>query len=237
MAAETAQIVRQWIQRRELVPEELYSVNTIAERLGISRSPAREALLMLAEAGLVQFVRNRGFRVLLPGAREVVEIIHLRLALEPAAAAAAARGSAEAQAVLPGRLRDMQRAALDGDEAAFGGHDQALHDLMMGLAGNARAGRIVAGLRETSQLIGISTAGHSRTLFDIYHEHVPIVDRICAGDAFGARSAMTMHLERTGLLLMRQAASAADGDTGVEAWRDLIGEVPSELPAQLSVGG
>lgn len=236
LAAETARIVRQWIQRGELVPEELYSVNIVAERLGISRSPAREALLVLAEAGLVEFVRNRGFRVLVPGVRDIVEIAHLRLALEPVAAAAAARGPEAARAVLPGRLHSMQRAALAADEVAFGEHDRGLHDLIMGLAGNARAARIVAGLRETQQLIGISTAGSSRTLFDIYHEHVPVVERICAGDAPGAHRTMTGHLEHTGSLLMRQASAEGDS-TGVNAWRDLIGDVPSELPAQLSVGG
>ncbi len=236
MADETARIVRTWIQRRELVPEELYSVSTVAERLGISRSPAREALLALAEAGLVQFVKNRGFRVLVPGPREVVEIVHLRLALEPAAAAAAARGVEGARAVLPGRLRDMQRAALKGDEGGFSAHDRALHELIMELAGNARAARVVARLRESLELLGASTAGRTRSLFDIYHEHVPIVDRMCLGDASGARSAMERHLERTGLLLMRQASGVGD-HSGVEAWRELIGEFPSELSAQLPVSG
>src|SRR6478672_598431 len=82
--------VRAGITAGELVPDETYSVYQLADLLDVSRSPVREALVRLAEAGLVQINRNRGFRVVIPQARDIEEIIDIRLALEPAAARRAA---------------------------------------------------------------------------------------------------------------------------------------------------
>ena len=48
----------------ELAPGSLYSVQTLADQLGVSRTPVREALIKLAQQGMVRFERNRGVRVL-----------------------------------------------------------------------------------------------------------------------------------------------------------------------------
>ena len=69
--------VRGGVQRRQLVPGQTYSVYQLAELLGVSRSPVREAMLRLAEVGLVEIVRNRGFRVVLPTAHDVEEIFEI----------------------------------------------------------------------------------------------------------------------------------------------------------------
>ena len=70
LADAVAQAVRDGVAAGELVPDVTYSVYQLAELLGVSRSPVREALLRLAEVGLVRFERNRGFRVLLPPPEE-----------------------------------------------------------------------------------------------------------------------------------------------------------------------
>src|SRR5690349_1341274 len=86
--------VRDRIRTRRLVPGATYSVYQLADELGVSRSPVREGLVKLAEAGVVRFRRNRGFQVLLPEPRDIAEIFAVRVALEvPAARRAATRGS------------------------------------------------------------------------------------------------------------------------------------------------
>jgi DNA-binding GntR family transcriptional regulator len=190
--------VRAMVRDGRLQPGELYSVQQIAERLGVSRSPAREGLLRLAESGLVRFERNRGFRVVVPQARDIAEIFAVRLALEPAAAAREARTGAVAEQ-LSGLLAQMHRTAAAGDEEAFWSFDRALHGLL--LDGNARAAQVVADLRSATRLLGARTSA-SRSLTLIAQEHEPIVAAVADRDPVAAERAMREHLERTGRLLV-----------------------------------
>lgn len=190
--------VRGGVQRRQLVPGQTYSVYQLAELLGVSRSPVREAMLRLAEVGLVEIVRNRGFRVVLPTAHDVEEIFEIRLALEPAAAGRAAeRGCPDAAT----HLDVMARAAADGDEPAFWDADRALHRAILVAAGNARAAEVVERLRATTALLGPPTTATGRSLTDIHAEHRPIVDAVLAGDATAAAATMRHHLQHTCALL------------------------------------
>jgi DNA-binding GntR family transcriptional regulator len=61
---------------------ERYSVAQLAERFGVSRTPVREALLVLERQGVVRFERNRGVRVLETTAHDLEEVFALRLLLE-----------------------------------------------------------------------------------------------------------------------------------------------------------
>lgn len=191
--------VRDGIQRGELTPDATYSVYQLAELLGVSRSPVREAMVRLADAGLVEIVRNRGFRVVLPSAADIEEIFEIRLALEPAAAARAARvGCPDAAA----HLASMRAAARAGDEPAFWSADRALHHALLVGAGNRRAATIIEQLRSTTALLGPPTTATGRTLADVLAEHAPIVDAVLAGEPERAERAMRGHLARTADLLI-----------------------------------
>lgn len=186
--------VRDGVQARELVPGETYSVYQLADLLGVSRSPVREALLRLAEAGLVEIARNRGFRVLLPRAHDVEEIFEIRLALEPAAARRAAKHPGDELEALLSRMR---KAAGRQDAPAFWEADRALHRAVLLAAGNARAAAIVEDLRSTTSLLGPPTTATGRTLAQIQAEHAPIVAAVLARDGAAAERAMRRHLTHT----------------------------------------
>lgn len=203
LADAVAQAVRDGVASGELVPDRTYSVYQLAELLGVSRSPVRDGLLRLAEAGLVAIRRNRGFTVLPPRAHDIEEIVEIRLALEPPAARKAARGGTdEEHAAIRAALDAMAAAAGRGDEAAFWPADRALHDLLLRTAGNARAATIVAQLRSTTALLGPPTTAGGRTLAQIHAEHEPVVKAVLARDGAAAERAMRTHLETTGALLM-----------------------------------
>lgn len=223
--------VRERIGTGELVPGELYSVYQLSERLQVSRSPVREGLLRLAEAGMIVFERNRGFRVVLPGPRDIAEIFALRIEIEVPAARRVALQSAR-ETVLAMTVEDsaMRTAAHDGDEVAFSHHDRAFHDAILRHASNERARHIVAGLREVTRLIGASTTQGGRSLTTIHAEHAPILRAVEAGDGDGAQSAMRDHLERTGRLLVAQGIEAMrrtaqhDGERDAERlWKETVG--------------
>ncbi len=203
LADAVAQAVRAGIADGELVADQTYSVYQLAELLGVSRSPVRDGLLRLAEAGLVEIQRNRGFRVLPPRAHDIEEIIEIRLALEPAAAhTAALRASDEQLAGIRSALHAMGAAATRADEPSFWSADRLVHDLLLRAAGNARAAAIVAQLRSTTALLGPPTTASGRTLVEIHAEHEPVVRAVLARAGGAAEAAMRAHLEATGALLV-----------------------------------
>ncbi|MGI8334189.1 GntR family transcriptional regulator [Actinomadura scrupuli] len=224
LADQVAASIRAAVRAGTLQPGRLYSAYQMADNLGVSRSPVREALMRLAEAGMVEFERNRGFRIVIPQPRDIAEVFHLRLLLEVPAARRVASGAApELIDALRAELREMSRAAGEHDEALFMRHDRRLHDLILGAAGNARLLRLIDGLRDTTRYLGASTVDRSRTLHDIYAEHVPIVDAIAAADAAAAGRAMSAHVTHTGRLLVAQAATeSADGTDPDALWAELI---------------
>jgi DNA-binding GntR family transcriptional regulator len=199
LAEAVAQAVRDGVAAGELVPDTTYSVYQLADLLGVSRSPVREGLLRLAEAGLVEIRRNRGFRVLPPRTDDIEEIIGIRLALEPPAARLAASiGTDEQHAAIRAALDAMATA---GQEASFWAADRSLHDVLLRTAGKPRTAAIVDRLRTTTALLGPPTTASGRTLAEIHAEHEPVVAAVLARDGAGAESAMRAHLVRTGTLL------------------------------------
>lgn len=196
--------VRNAIAAGELVPGEIYSVYQLAELLGISRSPVREAITRMADAGLVEIARNRGFRLRVPSAHDIAEIVEIRLALEaPAARRVAEEGADDQLSRLTAALERMAEAAHCRDEAAFWAADRALHDVLMRAAGNGRAADIVAELRATTALLGPPTTASGRTLSQILDEHRLVLDAVLARNGAAAEAAMREHLVETGALLAR----------------------------------
>lgn len=218
--------IRDAVRSGALVPGELYSTYQVADLLGVSRSPVREALVRLADVGMVQLERNRGFRVVLPEPRQIAEIFHLRLLLEvPAARRAAQRPSTGLKAALTRELDEMRAAARAHDERLFMQHDQRLHDLILDVSGNERLTGLIDGLRDVTRLLGASTVDRSRSLADIAAEHEPIVAAVLAGDADGAAAAQHRHITHTGRLLVAQAVgeNAEDLDPDL-LWQEVVGD-------------
>lgn len=225
--------IRDAVNSGTLVPGELYSSYQISDQLGVSRSPVREALLRLAEVGLVQLSRNRGFRVVLPDPREIAEIFHLRLLLEvPAAHRAAQHTTTALVRALTSELDQMSAAGRAHDEAPFMQHDQRLHGLILDAAGNARLTGLIDGLRDTTRLLGASTVDRSRSLTDIAAEHVPIVAAIRVGAAEAAADAQRRHISNTGRLLVTQSLRAGRPDAlavsspeAEQLWQEVVGDL------------
>ncbi|MCV7230051.1 GntR family transcriptional regulator [Mycolicibacterium komossense] len=201
-----------------------YSVYQLAEALGVSRTPVRDALLRLEEVGLIRFEARQGFRILLPDPREIADIFAIRLALElPAVARVASICDTVLAARLAERMGALRAAAAAGDERTFAEHDQLLHDHILEAAGNGRAREIVRSLRESTRLLGASTADRTRSLFDIDAEHLPVIAAIVDNQSARAVEAMREHLTSTGRLLVTQAIHAQDSDLdSATVWADAV---------------
>ena len=225
LADQVADAVRAGVRSGDFVPGRLYSAYQLAEIMGISRSPVREALMRLAEAGMVSLERNRGFRLVVPGAREIAEIFHLRLLLEvPTTRAIAANPPPGLPQSMRAELNAMRAAAAIHDTVQFMSHDRDLHELLLEANGNRRLLSTVKHLREVTQLLGASTVDMSRSLTDIADEHEPIVRAIESRDPQNAAESMAAHLEHTGRLSVEQTIHETGSADSPEAlWSEVVG--------------
>ena len=212
LAARAAEALRSAIVDGRLAAGGRFSVTQLADQLGVSRTPVREALLMLERQGLVRFERNRGVRVLETSAHDLQEIFSLRLLLEVPATrrACGLLGAGELRA-LGRELEAMRALAPRGDEGAFMARDERFHEIVLAASGNRRLVEIVRQLRGLVRFRGASTVGRSHDLAAIVAEHESIDAALRARDAEAAGSAMREHLLTTGRLLLAQDAAPVDG--------------------------
>ena len=202
---EALDVLRASIISGDLPSGTLYSVASLADTLGVSRTPVREALIELAARGMVRFERNRGVRILQTSIHDLEEIFEIRLALEvPAAHRATARMEPAEVRGLREQLTAMERAAAAGDESMLWAHDRGFHHTLLVGSGNRRLADYVDSLRDMVLVRGVTTAGRARSLKAIVAEHEAIFSRVAAGDADGAAAALHDHIAHTATLLMAQ---------------------------------
>lgn len=106
--------------------------DSIAAEFGVSKIPVREALVHLRSEGLVDIFAHRGFQVRAVSAAEMEEVFHLRLALEPAAAAEGARlATPEDGKVAETALMALNQALSSGDLRTSGDLNSSFHLAMI----------------------------------------------------------------------------------------------------------
>jgi DNA-binding GntR family transcriptional regulator len=195
---EAVAVLRAAILGGELAPGSIHSAVTLAERLGVSPTPVREAMLELVKSGLVEAVPNRGFRVTVIDEQDLDEICALRMMLEvPALALVIERASDESLDALEERLAELEAAAANSDVPAFLVADRAFHLDLLALAGNRRLVRIVAELRDQARIVGLRSLAAAEALEATAPEHRPILEALQARDVPAAQRYMTLHLEHT----------------------------------------
>lgn len=210
--------LRRSIVSGELAADSQHSIYQLADRFGVSRTPVREAVLKLADAGMVTIDRNRGIRIRGLSVRDIREIFDLRLLLEvPGAALAARHGDPGLTDRLHVHLARMREAITRDDLADFALHDRALHTEIAQIADNSRLTRQLGALRDATQAMGASTMNQTRGLDQIEREHLPIIDAIARGDDLAAAASMREHLVETARILMAQIA-AVTGEEIPDPW-------------------
>jgi DNA-binding GntR family transcriptional regulator len=195
---EAVDALRAAILGGELEPGSIHSAVSLAEHLGVSPTPVREAMLELARSGLVEVLPNRGFRVTVVDEQDLDEICELRLMLEvPALKLIAERASDEELETLVQPLLKLEAAAKLGDVPAFLVADRDFHLRLLSLARNDRLVEIIAGLRDQTRIVGLQSLAAAGTLEATAAEHRPILDALRARDMRAAQQLIASHLEHT----------------------------------------
>jgi len=180
----------------ELRPGVVYSAPSLATQFGVSATPVREAMLDLAGEGLVDVVRNKGFRVTELSAKDLDELSELRALIEVPTVRRLAEAGVSA-AVLD-ELRpladEIEAAAARGDLIAHVTADMEFHLRLLGLAGNQHLVETVRSLRARSRIYGLRSLADRDALVPSAHEHAELLDLLAAGDADGVEGLMRGHI-------------------------------------------
>ncbi|MFE7128496.1 GntR family transcriptional regulator [Streptomyces sp. NPDC057617] len=180
----------------QLRPGVVYSAPSLAEQFGVSSTPVREAMLDLVREGLVEAVRNKGFRVTELSEQDLDDITHLRALIEIPTVRRIAEAGVD-PAVIE-RLRPLaagiEDAARRQDLIAHVTIDMEFHLTLLGLTGNSYLVETVRSLRSRSRIYGLSILAAHDQLVPSSHEHAELLDLIEAGDADGAEELMRRHM-------------------------------------------
>ncbi len=176
----------------------------LAEMLGMSRTPVREALIRLAEEGMVEVRPRHGMRVLPVSADDMREIYEILTSLESTAAElAAARGVTDAEmAELKMTVTDMDAALEEEDLRKWAAADEKFHMLLVKFSNNARLLALVNSFWEQTHRVRLVTLRLRPKPVNSNKDHAAVADAIAKGDREAARRLHHRHRVKSGKMLV-----------------------------------
>lgn len=189
---EVAELLRQRIFRRELEPGSWIDELKLAEEYGISRTPLREALKVLAAEGLVTMKVRRGAYVTEVSDRDLAEVYHLLSLLESDAAAVVAQRATDAQLKELQELHKELEAAVK-DREKFFAINERFHMRLLELADNRWRNQMVGDLRKVMKLNRHNSLLKSGRIEGSLAEHRALVEALVRRQPEVARERMQQH--------------------------------------------
>ena len=194
---EVAELLRQRIFSRELAPGSWIDEMKLAEEYGISRTPLREALKVLAAEGLVTMKVRRGAYVTEVSEKDLSDVYHLLSLLESDAAGVVAECASDAQIAELQSLHKQLEASAHNREKFFAINER-FHMRLLEIAGNRWRDQMVADLRKVMKLNRHNSLLKSGRVKESMLEHRALVEALARRDARAAVKKMQEHF-RNGL--------------------------------------
>jgi DNA-binding GntR family transcriptional regulator len=194
---DVAELLRQRIFSRQLAPGSWIDEMKLAQEYGISRTPLREALKVLAAEGLVTMKVRRGAYVTEVSEKDLTDVYHLLSLLESDAAGVVAERASDAQiAELQSLHKQLESAA--GNREKFFTLNERFHMRLLEIAGNRWRDQMVADLRKVMKLNRHNSLLKSGRVKESMLEHRAIMEALARRDAKAAIKKMQEHF-RNGL--------------------------------------
>ncbi|HWG60973.1 MAG TPA: GntR family transcriptional regulator [Streptosporangiaceae bacterium] len=188
----------------EIAPGSRLREETLAKQFSVSRTPVREALIMLSASGLVEVEPNRGATVLRLTADDVAEVYRLRALLESESAALAARrstpGMADLLAKICDRMADLRGARASEQLAA----DTSFHYTIAEAAGSPRLHSLIRQVSAIPEAYRSSIAYTSDDMAEAERQHRAIATVIGYRRHAQARTMMRSHVMWAGRLAVQR---------------------------------
>jgi DNA-binding GntR family transcriptional regulator len=192
---EVAERLRQRIFLRELAPGSWIDELKIAEELGISRTPLREAIKVLAAEGLVTMKVRRGAYVTEVSEQDLREVYELLALLEAdAASAVASKASAAERAELQALHQELEASQDDRDR--FFALNERFHVRLLEMAGNRWRQQMVGDLRKVMKLNRHHSLFKAGRMAESLAEHRHILEALLHNQPQAARERMQAHFQR-----------------------------------------
>lgn len=195
LASAAQQEIERMIFAGEIGPGDKLTEAWLADRLGVSRGPVREAFRVLEEAGLLQLEKNRGVFVREIPIEEVLEIFELRAMME------AHVGTGLAQRATPSQLQalrtlvtQMESAAAVDDEPLYYRLNVEFHERMVDFSGNRKLLALYRKLTRELSLFRRRNLSDQAQLLISAAEHRKILEAVASGDAMRAAQALSQHV-------------------------------------------
>jgi GntR family transcriptional regulator, rspAB operon transcriptional repressor len=187
--------VKKRIMSRIYAPGQKILDSKIAAELNISRTPVRDALRLLEHEGFLVGQAGKGWNVYALSLEDINEIFDVKVELEGLLARkAAACDDKKLRAQLKKALEGMKTAEKVKDNETWRRHDMALHRIILAMAANRRAARIINDLNDQWYRVRIGLAAMEGRVHRSNIEHAAFVESILAGKGDDAQQQMRSHL-------------------------------------------
>jgi DNA-binding GntR family transcriptional regulator len=230
---EVADRLRAMIDAHALAPGAWVDESALAASLGISRTPLREALKVLAAEGLVRLEPRRGCFVNELSEQDLDEIFPLMALLEGRCAFEAARNASAADLdALEDLHAGLARYAQAGEIDAYYETNYQIHEAIQRLAGNRWLSGLISDLRKVLRLSRHKSLKLPGRIAESCAEHLSVFSALKAHDPEGAEALMKTHLlrQRAALKALDRAEAASGATTAVSA------PPPETQPARAATG-
>ena len=196
--------LRDAIRKGVLEPGERLMEVQVADELGISRTPVREAIRKLEQEGYVIMMPRRGTYVADVSESDVKEIFEIRSALEALATGLAARRiEQEELETLQSLLFEIEGYIKKNDIEKIVETDIKFHGLLYQVSSNERLVNIISNLKEQLARFRTLSMSYPGRLYETLEEHSEMVEAIANGDVSAARDAAEHHMERAEKTLLK----------------------------------
>jgi len=190
-----AEKLRGLIFSGELAADSNHLETELAERLGMSRTPVREASLMLAAQGLLQVQPRKGVRITAISAQDMAQIYEVLTELECLAVRRAAQAGLSSADLEPlgACIEQMEYAIASEDRLGWSTGDEAFHTELVRLGGNAHVEEIVRHYNDRVRRARAITLQMRPLPVKSNHDHRAVYEAILAGDGTSAEAVHRAH--------------------------------------------
>ncbi|MBG0853815.1 GntR family transcriptional regulator [Streptomyces spinoverrucosus] len=187
--------VKQGVLDRRYEGGTLLTEGELADAVGVSRTPVREALLRLEVEGLIKLYPKKGALVLPVSAQEIADVVETRLLVEEHAARKAVPAPSGLIERLEALLEQQKEQAAAGDLAAAAVTDRCFHAEIVRSGGNEILSRLYDQLRDRQLRMGVAVMhSHPDRIAKTLAEHQEILDALRSGNPDAAVDVVHRHI-------------------------------------------